>query len=120
MDIKSNDIMTKIKPDTLLANHVYENKSNIDLVMHYHQAYWSPAKAIWISAIRMNCFTTWPGHTAEIVHKYLPKLEHTVKGCLKQDFKNKNSTKQQQVQKPIEDITEFTQKIITQEHMMCS
>ena len=120
VDMKNNDIMTESKPDTSLANHepctvyianhVYENKSNTDLVMLYHQACWSPAKATWIAAIKKNYFATWPGLTAELVQKYLPKSEHTVKGHLKQEFKNKNSTKQQEVQKTIEDITEFTSK----------
>ena len=108
VDMKNDDIMTEIKPDTSLANHVYENKSNIDLVMHYHQACWSPAKATWIAAIKKNYFATWPGLTAELVQKYLPKSEHTVKGHLKQDFKNKNSTKQDEVQKSMDNITQFT------------
>ena len=36
LDIKSNEIMTDPNPDTSLANHVYEKKSNMDLVMHYY------------------------------------------------------------------------------------
>ena len=36
LDMKSNEIMTDPNPDTLLANHVYENKSNMDLVVYYH------------------------------------------------------------------------------------
>ena len=52
LDMKSNEIMTDPNPDTSLANHVYENKSNMDLVKYYHQACWSPAKATWITAIK--------------------------------------------------------------------
>ena len=52
LDMKSNEIMTEPNPDTSMANHVYENKSNMDLVKYYHQACWSPAKATWITAIK--------------------------------------------------------------------
>ena len=54
IDMATNDIMTDNNPDTSLANnvyqtkphesHVFETKSNVDLVKYYHQSCWSPSK----------------------------------------------------------------------------
>ena len=50
VDMKSNEIMTELKPDTSLANHIYEKRSNRNLVMYYYRG--GPAKATWIATIK--------------------------------------------------------------------
>ena len=67
-------------PDTLRANHVYETKSKQDLTIFYHSACFSPIKRTFVDAIKRNAFAYWPGLTVEIVTKYLPITEATIKG----------------------------------------
>ena len=85
-------------PDRLFANHVYETKTKQDLIMFYHAACFSPSKSTFVQAIKRNDFTSWPVLTAELVAKYLPKTEATVKFHIKQKFKGKNSTQPKQLQ----------------------
>ena len=125
IDMANNDIMKDNNPDTSFAHHVYdtksdeivvesyashvfETKSNVDLVKYYHQACWSPSKTTWVKAIKNNFFTTWPGLTAELVQKFLPKSEHTIKGHLKQEFKNQRSTKNAESKAIEDDVKEYT------------
>ena len=70
-------------PDSFFANHVYITKTKLNLIMFYHAACFSPPKSTFIQAIKRNAFTSWPGLTAELVAKYLPKTEATVKGHTK-------------------------------------
>ena len=65
-----------------------ENKTTIFL----YQACFSPPISTWIEAIKQSFFATYPVLTVDIVNKYLPKSEHTVKGHMCQTFKNKIST----------------------------
>ena len=81
--------------------------------MYLHQAYWSPSKSTWILAIKRNAFTTWPGLTAALVDKYLPKSESTVKGHLIKTFKYVRPTGTRHVKLSQEnnidnDVAEFT------------
>jgi hypothetical protein len=52
----------------------------------------SPATSTWTDAIDAGFFTTWPGLTAALVRKHLPKSLATAKGHLKQDRTNVRST----------------------------
>jgi hypothetical protein len=47
----------------------------------------------WITAINNGHFATWPGLTADLVRKHLPRSTATVKGHLNQQRKNLQSTK---------------------------
>ena len=47
----------------------------------------------WIKAIDNGHFATWPGLTADLVRKHLPKSTATIKGHLNQQRKNLRSTK---------------------------
>ena len=78
--------MTEYKfPDMLYANNIYKCKSKVDLVTYYQQKFWSPIKSTWIQSIKSGVFITWPGLTAELVQKYLPKSEATMNLDNKQD-----------------------------------
>ena len=70
-------------PDSFFANNAYETKNKQDLIMFYHPACFSPFKSTFIQAIKRNAFTSLPGLTAELVFKYLPKTEDTVKSHIK-------------------------------------
>ena len=100
-------------PTMLSANHVYKTKTKKDLILFYHAACFSPTTRTFIQAIKNNAFTSWPGLTAELAAKYLPKTEATVKGHIKQTFKGKNSTQPTtpQVDPPMETIKEQTHQV---------
>ena len=66
-------------PNTLRANHVYETKSKQDLTIFYHAACFSPTKRTFVDAIKRKDFSSWPGLTVELVNKYLPITEATIK-----------------------------------------
>ena len=74
-------------PDTLRANHVYETKSKQELILFYHAACFSPTKCTFVDAIKRNAFASWPGLTVELVNKYLPRTEATIKGHVRQQYK---------------------------------
>ena len=50
-----------------------------DLAMYYHRAAFSPIPNTFISAINNGNFSTWPGLTAELISKHLPKSLATEK-----------------------------------------
>lgn len=94
IEFEQNSEMTEPQiPDKLFANNVYECISKQDLAVYYHQTCWSPSPSTWIAAIQKGFFATWPGLTADLVRKYLPKSEYTTKVHMKQRFKNIRSTK---------------------------
>jgi hypothetical protein len=58
-----------------------------------YRACFSPVIKTWTQAIDAGFFTTWPGLTSALVHKYLPKSVATAKGHPRQDRKNVQFTK---------------------------
>ena len=83
-------------PDTLRANHAYETKSKQELTLFYHAACFSPTKRTFVDAIKGNAFAYWPGLTVELVNKYLPRTEATIKGHIRQQYKGTKSTRMRQ------------------------
>ena len=79
-------------PDAFSANHVYETKSKQVLILFYHAACFSPTKLTSMEAIKRNAFASWPGLSAELVNKYLPRKEATIKGHIRQHYKGMQST----------------------------
>ena len=74
-------------PEAFSANHVHETKPKQELILFYHAAYFSPTKHTFSEAIKINAFSSWPGLTADIVNKYLPNTESTIKGRIRQQYK---------------------------------
>jgi hypothetical protein len=77
---------------TLQANSAYTTTNKRDLAQFLHQCCYSPTSSALITAIQHGNFATWPGLTAELIRKHLPKSDATVKGHLRQSFKNLRST----------------------------
>ena len=77
-----------------------------DLAMYYHRAAFLPVPTTFISAINKGNFSTWPGLTAELISKHLPKSLATAKGHNKLARKNVRSTRPQE---PLVAITETIQ-----------
>ena len=104
-------------PDTLRTDHVYETKSKQDLTLFYHAACFGPTKRTFVDAIKRNAFASWLGLTVELVNKYLPRTEATIKVHSRQQYKGKKSTIMQQEvpimtqQSPPEILTEWTHQI---------
>jgi hypothetical protein len=74
------------------ANNVHEMRNQSDLVAYLHHACFSPTKSTWLKAINAGYFATWPGLTAELVSKHLPKSIATAKGHRRQERQNLRST----------------------------
>ena len=83
-------------PDTPRANHVYETKSKQEKTLFYHATCFSPTKRTFVDAIKRNAFASWSGLTVELVNKYLPRTEETIKGHIRHQYKGKQSTRMQQ------------------------
>ena len=71
-------------PDAFSANHVYETKSKQELILFYYAACFSPIKRTFLESIKRNAFAYWPGLTEELVNKYLPRTDATIKGHIRQ------------------------------------
>ena len=74
-----NKLMTDLPtPDKYFAGSVYVCKSKGTLVGYHHTSCWSPTQSGWVRAITKKFFTSWPGLSYDLVHKYLTKkINHT-------------------------------------------
>jgi hypothetical protein len=57
-------------PDPI-ANNVYELRNTGALVHYLHKAFFSPAKAAMLQAVKDGHLITWPGLTADAINKHL-------------------------------------------------
>jgi hypothetical protein len=69
------------------------DKTKVELAQYHHAACFSPATSTFFKAINNGNFLSWPGLTADLIQNHLPLSMATVKGHLKQEFKNLCSTK---------------------------
>ena len=69
--------------DATVTNNVFSMTTKADLAIYYHRAAWSPVPATFITAIQQGYFATWPGLTAALISKHLPKSINTTKGHMK-------------------------------------
>ena len=65
---------------TYLVNNAFSMTTNPDLAIYYHRTAFCPVSSTFIAAINKVNFTTWPGLTAELISKHLPKSLATAKG----------------------------------------
>ena len=68
------------KGTNYLANNAFSMATNPDLAMYYHRAAFSLFPTTFITEINNGNFSTWPGLTADLISKYLPKILATAKG----------------------------------------
>ena len=68
------------KGTNYLANNAFSMATKPDLAMYYHRAAFPPVPTTFITAIKNCNFSTWPGLTADIISKHLPKSLTTEKG----------------------------------------
>ena len=78
-----------------LANNAFAMVTKPDLAMYYHCTAFSPVPTKFISAINNSNFSTWPGLTAELISKHLPKSLATTKGHNNLARQNLRSTRHQ-------------------------
>jgi hypothetical protein len=64
-----------------------------DMITFLHKAMFSPTATTLLHAVKNGHLATWPGMTAENIHKHLPKSIATALGHLDQQHKNTRSTK---------------------------
>ena len=85
---------TRFSQDTIyLANNEFSMATKPDLAIYYHRATFCPVPSNFIAAINKGKISTWPGLTAELISKHLPKILATAKGHAKLDWKNVRSTR---------------------------
>ena len=94
------------------ANTLFTPQTQQKLVQWLHAAAFSPSTSTFIDAIQRNFFATWPGLTPDIVRRYLPQSDATVKGHLDQQRQRKRK-------QPISDETPPT-AIGTRSHTIYS
>jgi hypothetical protein len=75
------------------CNHAYENINQKDLINYLHDVCFSPVKSTWITAIKNEHFTSWPGLKEHDVEKHLSKSTSTTKGHLNRQRQNARTTK---------------------------
>jgi len=73
--------------------NVFELKKQPEIVRYYHAAAGFPTKPMWIKAINNKQYASWPGLTSEIVQKYYPESEETIKGHASKNKSGLRSTK---------------------------
>lgn len=96
-------------------NVITNKKKTIEeLVQFLHASCCNPSPSTFIVAVKNGNFITWPGLTAELIEKYLPPSSATIKGHLKQERKNIQSTKRIQVKKNL--IQSITHPVIPNHH----
>ena len=69
------------------ANSVYEMKTKTNLVQYLHRCCYSLTTSGWLKAIKAGYLTTWQGLDEHLVAKHLPKVDTTIKGHLRQQYK---------------------------------
>ena len=61
------------KGTTYLANKAFSVATKPDLAIYYHRAVFCPVHSTFITETNNGNFSTWPGLTAEMIAKHLPK-----------------------------------------------
>ena len=59
--------------DATMTNNDFSMTTKANLAIYYHRAAWSPVLATFIADIKQGYFATWPGLTAALISKHLPK-----------------------------------------------
>ena len=85
------------KGTNYVANNAFAMSTKPDLAMYYHWADFSPVPSTFISAINKGNFSTWPGLTAELISKHLPKSLATGKDHNKLARQDVRSTRPQEL-----------------------
>jgi hypothetical protein len=87
-----NSLMAQ--PPVHLCNSIGQPNTLADRVAFYHTSCNFPVLSSWIKAVDAGFFTTFPDLTADLIRKFPPHSEATVKGHLDQARANQRSTKQ--------------------------
>ena len=109
-DIKNTQRVALIHDNPSLSVIIQKKKTHMELVQYLHAACFSPVKSTFIKAIKNNHFGTWPGLTAELVSKYLPKVIATTQGHLHQERQKLQSTSKSSSPSTIE-LTKIKKKL---------
>jgi hypothetical protein len=80
-----------VRPPTA-AFSAYHTNNLVDHVKFLHAACGYPVPSTWIRAIESGHFATWPGLTADLVRKHLPKAMATAQGHMHQQRQNIRTT----------------------------
>ena len=84
------------KGTNYLVNNAFAMATKPDFAIYYHRAAFSPVPTTFISAVNNGNFSTWPGLTAELISKHMPKSLATAKVHNKLARQNVRSTRPQE------------------------
>jgi flagellar hook-length control protein FliK len=87
------DLKQKFEKQEVQCNHSHDNNNQKDLVNYLHAACFSTVKSTWITAIKNEKLSSWPGLTEHAVEKHLSKSAATTKGHLNRQRQNTRTTK---------------------------
>ena len=93
-------------------NAIFVLPSTKQTLLWYHAAAGFPPKETFTDAVRAGHYSTWPGLTANMIHRHFPDSIETAKGHLKGQRQGIRSTKQMALRKLLETETVH----IKQEH----
>jgi hypothetical protein len=82
-----------VQPPVHLCNNIGQPNTLADRVAFYHASCNFLVLSTWIKAVDAGFFTTFPDLTADMIQKFPPHSEATVKGHLDQARANQRSTK---------------------------
>ena len=75
---------TRFAQDTAyLVNNAFSMAKKPDLAIYFHHSAFCPVPSTFIMEINKEKFSTWPGLTAELIAKHLPKILAAAKGHAK-------------------------------------
>ena len=98
VNIISNKCMQSVLQTTMHKDHkinviLRKQQKSADLAEFLHGCCCSPVSSTFITAIKNNHFLTWPGLTAQLIAKHLPRNRATAKGHIHQEAQGLQSTK---------------------------
>ena len=88
----SNEKQIKHQANALIQ----DGKTKQELAQFYHACTFSSVSSTWIEAIKNNYFQRWPGLTAELICKHIPKSMETAKGYTKTQRQGIQSTRKEE------------------------
>ena len=68
---------------TETAHVIFDLPSARQSFLWYHAAAGFPPKETFLKAVRHGNYGTWPKLTTQLIHKYFPDLDETIKGHIK-------------------------------------
>ena len=109
--------------DKALVNSAYQQRSKEDLAKFLHGCAGYPVITLFIAAILLGTYASWPGLDPKLIRKYLEKSDETTMGHMKATRMGTRSTKRKQMEeeeseKPLDPPRSHLQ--LQKNHQVCA